>query len=166
MVNPPTPPPNNVRKRRRAEESSGNNKLWYYCSHEGLAQSGNTSLFLAVLESSHHSCTAGILLRTFCDTHTHTPSSVFHFFPFSTHPVTHSLTHSHVPLCWHAQKQAVFLRSLLELLMQSAMWTWNWKQMLNSAAKSLRLQQPYRLSPVGLSACVCMCARSRKPFPG
>lgn len=94
---PPTPPPNNVRKRRRAEESSGNNKLWYYCSHEGLAQSGNTSLFLAVLESSHHSCTAGILLRTFCDTHTHTLLclSLLSFF----YTPSHSLTHSHVPLC-------------------------------------------------------------------
>lgn len=80
---------------------------------------------------------------------------------FGSLSVTH--IHSHVPLCWHVlQRWSVFIRSqpsllYLELLMQWAMWTWNWKQMLNSAAKSLWLPWPYRLFLVRLSvACVCV----------
>ena len=86
-----------------------------------------------------------------------------------THTHTHTLTHthtytlSHVPFCWHVhRRQSVFIRSppglrYLELLMQWAMWTWNWKQMLNTVAKSLWLPRPYRLLPMGLSVCVCVC---------
>lgn len=94
--------------------------------------------------------------------HTHTPSQVFGSLSFShTYTLTHSL--SHVPLCWHIhQRRSVFIRSppglhYLELLMQWAMWTWNWKQMLNSVAKSLWLLWPYRLLPMGLCVCVCAC---------
>lgn len=89
-----------------------------------------------------------------------------------------------MPLCWHVhQRRSVFIRSppglhYLELLMQWAMWTWNWKQMWNSVAKSLWLPWPYRHLPMGLSMCLCVCLCacvrvcvcgsiwSRKPFPG
>lgn len=66
-------------------------------------------------------------------------------------PHTWKPAHSHIPLCWNVhQRRSVFTRSrlslhYLELLMQWAMWTWNWKQMLNSIVESCRpplLQNP------------------------
>lgn len=97
----PTKPPNNVRrcyirKRDLATISCGTTvviKVWLPVGTLLFFFLGGLSIFL---ESSHHSCTAGLLLRTFCDTQTHThPLASF----LSVHTPSHSLSRALVLTC-------------------------------------------------------------------
>ena len=136
----------------------GNNKLWY-SQHKGMASSDNTTLSLArsLALGACRICFAfprrqSSLMHCWNSfeniqwhRHTHPPTPT-HFClwlsSFHTHRHTLTLSRALMLTC----SETVFLRSLpglhyLELLMQWAMWTWNWKQMLNSVAKSLWLPE-------------------------
>lgn len=138
-----------------------NNKLWF-SPREGMAEWKHYFLFFSLslkvhlfvlpfLEGGRPSCTAGIVLGTFSDTHT----------PCFWLTLGH--THTHLPLSWHVlQRRSVFIRSrpslhYLELLMQRAMWTWNWKQMFHIDS-SLRDYQAHAFKQAHTLTYVSVCA--------
>lgn len=118
---------------------------------EGITQSKDTTLSSRSLEACHivcclkggdPSCTAGMVLRIFSGTDSPPVSAA----PSLPHMQTRSLSRAAM---LKRSPEAVFTRSrlslhYLELLMRRAMWTWNWKQMFDSAAKSLWLPLPLK----------------------
>lgn len=108
-----------------------NNKLWF-SPREGMSEWKLLSLFCS--PEVQRICFAfprrrSSLVHCWNSVgNEHTPPPCF---------LAHSWSHTHMPLCWHVlQRRSVFIRSrpslhYLELLMQRAMWTWNWKQMFH-----------------------------------
>lgn len=85
--------------------------------------------------------------------------------------LAHSWSHTHMPLCWHVlQRRSVFIRSrpslhYLELLMQRAMWTWNWKQMFHIDSslwdyQAHGLKQAHTVTCVCVTVCACLIQKN------